>query len=424
MSTIHINKQLTTELRQASRELVASELSRSLERRAMDFASNGIIITDHLQPDEPIIYANKAFCELSGYGLDELIGKNCRLIQATGSSPRELGKLRSAIAAGEAVRVVLRNRRKDGHEFWNNVSISPVPGPDGTITHFIGTQLDVSDVVENRDELEETIADRTASLSQLNKVLQKEIEDKREIERALIHQQKLLEASNYDLDQFATVASHDLQEPLRMIVSFLGLVDKRYHDRLDDDGRQFIAYAVDGGNRMKLLINDLLAYARLGADDKPFVSVRLDHALMQAMDNLRLQISEADATVTHDALPIIDGDEVLLTVLLQNLISNALTYRSIKAPRIGLTSVIQDDQAIITVTDNGRGFEQKYAERIFMMFRQLEKQTGSGNSRGIGLTTSRRIVAKHGGTITASSRPGHGSNFKIILPLHHKGYAK
>ena len=224
-----------------------------------------------------------------------------------------------------------------------------------------------------------------------------------------------LERSNSELEQFAYVASHDLQEPLRMVSSYTQLVLRRYGERLDGEAKEFMAYVVDGAARMKQLIEDLLAYSRVGTRGKEFQPVPMENAVRRAINNLRAAIEEAGAAVTYDALPTVVADDVQLAQLFQNLIGNALKFRAASVPRIHVAAKETEDEWQFAVQDNGIGIEPQYFERIFMVFQQLHTK-GEYPGTGIGLAICKKVAERHGGRIWVESKPGEGSAFHFTLP--------
>ncbi len=224
-----------------------------------------------------------------------------------------------------------------------------------------------------------------------------------------------LERSNAELGQFAYVASHDLQEPLRMVSSYTQLLLRRYGDRLDGDAKEFMAFVVDGATRMKQLIEDLLAYSRVGSRSREFHPVAVEGALRRALMNLKNSIDESGASVSYDALPTLEADELLLTQLFQNLIGNALKFRSASVPRIDVFSKEKEHEWEFAVRDNGIGIEAQYFERIFMVFQRLHNK-GEYPGTGIGLAICKKVVERHGGRIWVESRPAEGSSFHFTLP--------
>ncbi len=224
-----------------------------------------------------------------------------------------------------------------------------------------------------------------------------------------------LERSNKDLEQFAYVASHDLQEPLRMVASYMQLLEQRYKDKLDSDATEFIDFAVDGAKRMQQLIKDLLNYSRVTTRGKKFATVDCEEIVSQAVANLTMAIDESGAQITRDPLPKVEGDENQLLSLFQNLISNAIKYRGSEAPRIRLSSETNDGEHLFSVQDNGIGIDPKNAERIFAIFQRLHARTEYSGT-GIGLAICNKIVERHGGRIWVEEAPEGGSIFKFTLP--------
>ena len=225
-----------------------------------------------------------------------------------------------------------------------------------------------------------------------------------------------LARSNDELERFAYVASHDLQEPLRMVASYLQLLERRYADNLDGDARDFIAYAVDGATRMKRLINDLLAYSRVGSQGKDFEATNLNLVLGQAHINLQAAIEESGALISHAEMPTVMADETQMAQLFQNLLANAIKFRKQdQAPQIDISVKELDNDWQFAVQDHGIGIDPQYAERIFIIFQRLHaKDEYSGT--GIGLAVSKRIIERHGGRIWVESQPGEGSTFYFTMP--------
>lgn len=245
-----------------------------------------------------------------------------------------------------------------------------------------------------------------------------DITERRQSEDAMAHYAEELRRSNEELEQFAYVASHDLQEPLRMVTSYLQLIEQRYVEAIDADGREFIGYAVDGATRMKTLINDLLAYSRIQRARDETEQLNVGEAVEQALYNLQLTIEDSGGEVTHDEpLPQLEANRVQLVQLFQNLIGNALKFRAPdRPPRIHIGVQREGRFWRFNVRDNGIGIESEYLERIFIIFQRLHARNDYPGT-GIGLAICKKIVDKHGGEIHAESTPGEGTTFSFTLPV-------
>jgi PAS domain S-box-containing protein len=243
----------------------------------------------------------------------------------------------------------------------------------------------------------------------------RDITERKKAEEQIKRYNEELERSNKDLEQFAYVASHDLQEPLRMVASYVQLLERRYKGKLDSDADEFIAYTVDGAFRMQRMIQDLLAYSRVGTKGKEFEMMDSAHALGQAVANLFGVIDESGAIVINDNLPRVKADETQMAQLFQNLIDNAIKFRGKEPPRVHIGVKKKAAEWLFSVRDNGIGIDPQYAERIFVIFQRLherEKYPGTG----IGLSICKRIVERHGGRIWMESKPGKGATFFFTIP--------
>lgn len=240
--------------------------------------------------------------------------------------------------------------------------------------------------------------------------------ERRRAELALEEHARELARSNADLEQFAYVASHDLQEPLRMVASYVQLLERRYKDKLDDDARDFIGFAVEGVTRMRGLIEDLLAYSRVGTRGRVPTAIQLDEVVTTAEKNLERAIADSGAVITRDELPQLLADQAQLVQLFQNLIGNAIKFRRQEPPRVHVGARRDGKDWVLSVADNGLGIDPRYFERIFVIFQRLnprEQYPGSG----IGLAIAKKIVERHGGRIWVESTPGQGSTIAFTLPV-------
>ncbi|MEW5727346.1 MAG: PAS domain S-box protein [Pseudomonadota bacterium] len=242
-----------------------------------------------------------------------------------------------------------------------------------------------------------------------------DVTDRERYQRELERKTAALEQSNADLEQFAYVASHDLQEPLRTVVSYLQLIERRYRDRLDAEADEFITYAVEGAKRMSRLIRDLLAYSRIETAGGQMGPVDCAGAAANALVNLRQAIDDAGAVVEIGPLPVVTGDASQLTSLFQNLIGNAIKYRHPdRPPHVRIAAERGDGEWLVSVADDGPGIAPEYHERIFMIFQRLQAG-GHAEGTGIGLALAKRIVSRHGGRIWVESGEGEGATFRFTL---------
>ena len=327
------------------------------------------------------VQAEKQF----GYHRDELVGQRMKNIIPAGFAERLIADaLRStedALAQQIGTGIEITGRRKDGTEFPIEIMLSPLESAEGVLV--------------------------TAAI--------RDITTRKVAEAHLLYKVEELNRSNEELGQFAYIASHDLQEPLRMVASYTQLLARRYKGRLDSDADEFITFAVDGANRMQGLIQDLLAYSRVGTKGKELRETSSEEALQRAILNLRGAIADSGAMVTHDPLPPVLADETQLVQLFQNLIGNAIKYQNSGVPRIHISAIKNGGgKWTFSVRDNGLGIDPQYFERIFVMFQRLHKREEFAGT-GIGLAICKKIVERHGGEISVQSQPGKGSTFSFAL---------
>lgn len=265
--------------------------------------------------------------------------------------------------------------------------------------------------------LQQEISTRRAvekALQEQNLVLQQEISNRQRAESALLKSNQELARSNAELEQFAYVASHDLQAPLATIASYAQLLEKRYKDQLDSKASKFIDNIVHGCTRMQTLIDDLLEYSRVGRSRKPFQLTDCNYAVEQALANLQGAIRETQAVVTYSELPAVMGDISQLVQLFQNLVGNSIKYRHDAPPVVHITACKQEKDWLFSVSDNGIGIATQHQARIFQIFQRLHTQKEYSGT-GIGLAICQKIVERHGGYIWVESKPGQGSTFYFTV---------
>lgn len=353
-----------------------------LKEAAIEATSSGFVISDFTRADNPLIYVNEAFCQMTGYSQEEVLNQNCRFLQANDKDQPEIEKLRIAIKESRSEKVLLKNYRKNGTVFWNELIISPVKDKDGLVTNYIGIQTDVTDRVNARFALKKKTQE--------------------------------LEQSNQELEEFANAVSHDLKEPLRMISTFLEFLDKEYSQTLDDQAKEYINHALKGSDRMKHLIEDLLDYSKVGSSNHELSVLDLNKTLEDVLDNLHVVIHEKSAKITVDNLPSIKANEYQIVTLFQNLISNAIKYCK-ETPEVKVGYLDDDQYCIFYVEDNGIGIDDYYKDYVFQIFNRLHsKKEFPGN--GIGLSICKRIVNNLNGSIWFESTKGKGSKFFFKVP--------
>lgn len=268
-----------------------------------------------------------------------------------------------------------------------------------------------------RDELERRVEERTAALVQANKQLEQEVAERKAMEEELKTLVTRLECSNRELEDFAYVASHDLQEPLRKIQAFGDRLQTKYGPVLDAQGRDYLERMQRAAHRMQMFITDLLTFSRVTTKAQPFTPVDLNQTVQAVLSDLEVQIEQTGGRVETGELPVIEADPTQMHQLLQNLISNALKFRREgERPVVRIRAELSAQQCQLRIEDNGIGFDERYLDRIFMPFQRLHGRDQYGGT-GIGLAVCRKIVERHGGSITANSAPGQGATFIVTLPV-------
>jgi PAS domain S-box-containing protein len=379
------NEELENRVQARTREL--EEVNRSL-RMEMDFSQKVINSIPGIfyvfDQEGTFLRWNDNFCEISGY------------------SDKEIARLRPSELFRPQERSLITHHIQEVFEEGKTELETQLVSRSGKATPFyltgmrttfhdepilIGTGTDISELVETQKKLET-----------FNQELQR---------------------SNQELQRFAYIASHDLQEPLRMVISYLQLLEQRYKEHLDQDAREFIQYAVDGASRMKQLINDLLTYSRVGSQGTRFKKLDLNHILGQAHIQLKHAIQENGAVISTEELPTIWADERQMVQLFQNLIGNSIKFRGEANPVIHIQAREHPEEWLFSVQDNGIGIDPRYSKKIFVIFQRLHREERFPGT-GLGLAICKRIVEQHKGEIWVDSQPGEGAIFSFTISKHLK----
>lgn len=340
-----------------------------------------------------ITYVNKKFCAISKYSENELIGRTHSLINSQYHPKDFFADMWRTISSGKVWEGEIRNRAKDGTHYWVHTSIVPFMGDNGKPAKYVSVRY--------------------------------EITERKLAEEKLHIYAKKLEVSNRELQDFASVAAHDLQEPLRKIQTFSDRLKTKAKDTLPDEAVDYVNRIQSSAHRMHLLINDLLSYSRVTTKAQPFTAISLNSVISQVVSELEIRLEQSQGNVVWHELPMIEADPMQLHQLFLNLIGNALKFRRADVrPEVKIEAKIIDPSPLgragkaceITVEDNGIGFDEKYLDRIFTIFQRLHGRH-EFEGTGIGLAICRKIVDRHGGTITAKSREGSGSKFIVTLPI-------
>jgi PAS domain S-box-containing protein len=379
-----------------SHDLSEGQASDARYRGLLEAAPDAMVVVN--QGGE-IVLVNVQAEKQFGYSRDELVGQKVKNIIPQGFAERLIAdatrSTADALAQQIGMGIELSGRRKDGSEFPIEIMLSPLESTEGILVTAAIRNISVrKKSEEDNAELERRVEERTKELAVANQVL---------------------EQSNVELKQFAYVASHDLQSPLRSISGFVELLQLEYQGKFDDQAQDWIRRTVQAVEQMQTLIRDLLSYSRVDARSRPFTLIPFSDIVKAALTQLDSSIRDSGAQVTWDPLPEIMGDRSQLVQLMQNLIGNGLNYRSDQLPRIHISAKRSETEWTFSVRDNGIGIDPKHHEQIFEIFKRLHNEKEYPGT-GIGLAVCRRVANRHGGRIWVESAPGRGSTFCFTIP--------
>src|SRR5579862_7675491 len=352
-------------------------------RLVVEACPNGMIMTD---AGGKIVLINAEAERLFGYAREELYGKSIDILVPAAARPGHAKHRDGFVAEAQARRMGvgrdLYGVRKNGTQIPVEIGLKPIQTGDGLMILSA-----ITDITERKRAIQ-ALAARTEELQR----------------------------SNSDLEQFAYVASHDLQEPLRMVSSYTGLLAEHYKDRLDEKSEKYIRYVLDGAKRMQQLVKDLLAYSRIDSQGKSPTPISSQSVVKNVLDTLKVAIEESRAEVVCEALPVVFADRVQLAQVFQNLIGNALKFRGERPPHIHIGAGQSNGNWVFRVDDDGIGIDKEYSERVFQMFQRLHER-GRYDGSGIGLAIAKKIVERHGGRIWFESEPLKGTTFYFTMPV-------
>lgn len=348
--------------------------------------TNLVIIADKLGN---IIWVNDAFTKTTGYDLNEVIGTNGDFLRGNNeASKKEVQKLReNSLSTKTPITYEMENFKKNGESYWTVTNISPVFDDNGDLLYFVGIDFDITETKKHQQQLEEYAAE--------------------------------LERSNNELDDFASITSHDLKEPLRKVKVYSNIMMSKYQDLTNDEMKDYLTKIDESINKIRELIDELLKYSRISSQAQPFIETDLKKVIADVKKDLEVQIDESKGKIIFDDLPTIVAEKTQMHHLFQNIISNALKFQ-----RPGVSPVVQiryrkikNNKVEIEIEDNGIGFNEKYVDRIFKPFYRLVAKS-EYDGTGMGLAICKKIVDKHGGSINANSIQGKSSKFIITLPVN------
>ena len=375
------NEELNREMMEQRRLRRHLEESEERFRSAFEFAAVGMAL---VSDTGRWLKVNKAICDCVGYSEQELLQIDFQTITHPDDLAQDLNYVQEMLdGKRQTYQMEKRYIHKNGDIIWALLSVSIIKNLENGRPYFISQVQDITG--------------RKRALMELNSAVDE------------------LTRSNAELEQFAYVASHDLQEPLRMVISYLQLLERRYKGKLDNDADEFIHFAVDGGKRMQELINDLLTFSRIGTRGKTFEPVNVETVLKTAISNLSLVIEESQAEIVFDTLPELIADAGQLVQLFQNLISNSIKFRGEERPHIRISVQETPQEWLFSVQDNGIGIDRQFFDLIFVIFQRLHDRSRYPGT-GIGLAICKKIVDRHGGRIWIEASSGKGADFRFTIP--------
>ncbi len=374
------------------------ETTLRLRNRAIAASRNGVTIVDARLPDMPLVYVNPAFESISGYPAQEIVGKNCRFLQGNDRDQSALTELRAAIAEGREAKVLLRNYRKDGTLFWNELSVSPIYDIEGTLTHFIGIQDDISDRQQTQFMLQQAYNELRLANGELGRASRAK-------------------------DEFLAAMSHELRTPLNAILGISEALTEEIYGFLNDRQLRSIRNIEESGRHLLLLINDILDISKIESgkftlDIEPVSVVSIGEACVRLIKQTALKKSIQVHLETDPAVKVIDADGRCMKQILTNLLSNAVKFTH-DGGSIGLdiTGNIEDNRVAFTVWDTGIGIANEHMDKLFKPFVQLDSSLSRQYpGTGLGLSLLYRMVELHGGSVSVKSEEGKGSRFTVLLP--------
>lgn len=409
-----VSHQDITERKKAEEELkLSNRYNRSLIEASLD-----PLVT--IGPEGKITDVNNATEKVTGYSRDKLIETDFSNYFTQPEKARE--GYEQVFKDGYVRDYPLKIQHKNGQTTPVLYNATTYKDETGQIIGIFAAARDITQLKKaeqvlkkHKEILEMTVKERTEELEKTNEVLEAEIKEHQKAEEKLKEVVEELTRSNKDLEQFAYIASHDLQEPLRSVSGFLQLLSRRYHGKLDPKADQYIDIAVGGAGRMQTMIEDLLKFSRVTTRGEKFKPTNFEKLLSDVSLDLKTIIEENNAIITHDPLPTVMADESQMKQLFQNLITNAIKFHKDKSPQVHLSAEDKNKEWVFSVADNGIGIDPKYADRIFEVFKRLHTRRKYSGT-GIGLAISRKIVERHGGHIWVDSKPGEGSTFYFTIP--------